>query len=424
MLARDLIRWMATSVAPGARRDEDAFNVLALRVLRYQAEENPVCRALLGSRGLDPHTLERWQDFPLVPTRAFRDFPVFCGAPGTEALHFLTSGTTGGPSARGVHRVRDPELYRQSLLLQGARYLQAGSGSSESRDSAQAGWGAHGGPPAPAPLRVLALLPPPEARPDSSLVHMTGVFHDTWDDGGGGFFADAEWALDLVGFGRALAEAAEAGVPVLAAGTAFAWVHWLDGTDGSSPPLPDGSLLVETGGFKGRSREVPRETLYDELSRALHLPLQRMVNEYGMTEMLSQFYEPVDRLGDVGLAARFHEGPPWVRTRILDPVTLEPVAPGEPGLLAHLDLANLHSASHLLTEDLGIEVTDLAPDPDRPRGSAFRLLGRRPGAVPRGCSLAMEELEEARGSSWAGRPEVEAGSESGRGSAPGSGGSS
>jgi hypothetical protein len=120
-----------------------------------------------------------------------------------------------------------------------------------------------------------------------------------------------------------------------------------------------------------------------------------MVNEYGMTELLSQFYEPVFRVGgaaraDLGSAPlenRRHVGPPWVRTRVLDPETLEPCAPGAPGLLCHLDLANAGSVAAVLTADLGVADE-----------GGFRVLGRAPGAEPRGCSLALEELLEAHGS--------------------------
>jgi hypothetical protein len=155
-------------------------------------------------------------------------------------------------------------------------------------------------------------------------------------------------------------------------------VHWLD-RGGARVRLPDGSRLMETGGFKGRSREVSRDDLYRALTDRLGVPPERIVNEYGMTELLSQFWEPVLREGTD--RRRRHVGPPWVRTRVLDPVTLEDVAAGEPGLLCHLDLANVGSVAAVLTEDLGVAVED-----------GFRLLGRAPGAEPRGCSLALEEL--------------------------------
>ena len=140
---------------------------------------------------------------------------------------------------------------------------------------------------------------------------------------------------------------------------------------------------METGGFKGRSREVPRPELYRELSRALGISADRMVNEYGMTELLSQLYEPV--LADeapTSLEDRIHRPPPWLRVRALDPDTLAPRSPGQRGLLAFYDLANLGSVSAILTQDVGrVSVS-----------GEVTLEGRAPGSEPRGCSLAMEEL--------------------------------
>jgi hypothetical protein len=216
---------------------------------------------------------------------------------------------------------------------------------------------------------------------------MGGVLLDAWDDGGGGFFADADWTLELDGFAGALEEAVASRTPVLLLGTAFAFVHWLDrSADRAFTPLPEGSRIMETGGFKGRSRSVGRGELYRTLSERLGVARQRIVNEYGMTELLSQFYEPVLREGGpADPEARRHVGPPWVRTRVLDPVDLSPLPLGEPGLLCHLDLANLDSVAAILTEDAGVEVD-----------GGFRVLGRMAGAEPRGCSLTMEALLQAQ----------------------------
>jgi hypothetical protein len=147
---------------------------------------------------------------------------------------------------------------------------------------------------------------------------------------------------------------------------------------------------METGGYKGKARALSRGELYKGLEEVFGIGAHRIVNEYGMTELLSQFYEPVLALrredagssGDAPtLEDRFHAAPPWVRTRVLDPLTLAPVAQGDTGILAHMDLANLGSVAAVLTEDLGRMV---------PGG--FQLLGRSPGAEPRGCSLAMEDF--------------------------------
>jgi hypothetical protein len=136
---------------------------------------------------------------------------------------------------------------------------------------------------------------------------------------------------------------------------------------------------------------VPRAELYRALAAALGVPIGRILNEYGMTELLSQFYEPVlSREAPEDPELRWHLGPSWVRTRILDPETLRPVEPGEPGLLCHIDLANLDSAMAVLTEDVGVQPPGLVTPSST--GRAFRLFGRAEGAEPRGCSLMMEEL--------------------------------
>jgi hypothetical protein len=234
----------------------------------------------------------------------------------------------------------------------------------------------------------VALVPTAKARPDSSLAYMMDALGDAWCDGRGGYYVDAEWRLVVDGFERALIRASDEGKPLLVAGTAFAFVHWLDTPGGRTlPPVPEGSVLMETGGFKGRSRHVSRAELYTALGDRLGLPTGRIVNEYGMTELLSQFYEPIIRdPAPDDISRRRHEGPPWIRTRVLDPGTLEAVPTGEPGLLAHFDLANLDSVSAVLTEDVG-----------QAAGTGFHLRGRLAGAEPRGCSLAMEDLLLARG---------------------------
>lgn len=341
---------------------EEAFAALALRIFRLQCRGNPVYGAFVRGRGIDPDAVEEWRAFPPVPTAAFRELPLVTGTPGPEALVFRTSGTTGGRERRGEHHVADPSIYHASLLGPFRRALL----------------------PDGARLPVGALLAPPSLVPDSSLGHMVQVVMERLSAPGGGWFVDGAGALDEPGF-RALLEGAVAtGTPLLLVGTAFAWVHWMDRMDdrGLRLSLPHGTRIMETGGFKGRSRSVPRGELYDGLSRRLGVPLRAIVNEYGMTELLSQFYEPV-LSGEVPAepGERYHVGPSWVRTRVLHPETLAEVPDGEEGLLCHVDLANVRSVMAVLTSDLGVRT-----------GNGFRVLGRAPGAEPRGCSLVMEEL--------------------------------
>jgi hypothetical protein len=153
---------------------------------------------------------------------------------------------------------------------------------------------------------------------------------------------------------------------------------------GETVALPEGSRIMETGGFKGRARDVEREELYGALESRLGIPRSRIVNEYGMTELLSQLYEPV--LAEGASAAGKHVAPPWLKARALDPGSLAPLRDGEAGLLAFFDLANAGSVCHVLTQDMGTVSAD-----------GVRLQGRAEGAEPRGCSLAVEDLLAAGG---------------------------
>ena len=312
------------------------------------------------ARGVKPGSWTSWRDLPPVPARAFRERGLVSRGP-AEAV-FRTSGTTGGTAERGEHRVPDLSLYHASLLPNFEAHLLP--------DGAR--------PP------MISLIPSPREVPDSSLSHMIGVVEDELAPETG-YFVDRDGRLDERRLRRALREAEGTRDPALVVGTAFAFVHLLDSlaADGTRFRLPAGSRVMETGGFKGRTRTVPREELYEAIHGRLGVPPRRIVNEYGMTELLSQFYEPVLAGG-----ARLHVPPPWVRTRVLDPATLETLPPGREGLLCHFDLANLGSVCCLLTEDVGVE-------PAEAEGHGFRVLGRNPGAEPRGCSLAMDDLMTA-----------------------------
>lgn len=359
-----LLEIMAAGVEAPLRPAD--FNELALEVFRFQARAVPVYGSFLRGRGVDPSAVEDFREVPPVPARAFKELTLVAG--GTEGVEatFRTSGTTRDDGARGVHPVRDLELYRASLLPTARAYLNPGDER----------------------LRVLPLVPPFAERRESSLAYMVDVLVEEWGDGAGGRPMRGDWSLDLEGLVADLARAEDEGVAVFLPGTAFAFVHLLDELAGAGRRfrLPPGSRIMETGGFKGRSREVSRSDLYTSLVDRLGIPRHRIVNEYGMTELLSQFYEPVLRRRDDGQAGtRLLVGPPWLTTRVLDPETLQAVPPGRPGLLCHFDLANLYSVAPVLTEDLGVL-----------RDGGLQLLGRTPEAEPRGCSLTMEELLAGR----------------------------
>ncbi len=161
-------------------------------------------------------------------------------------------------------------------------------------------------------------------------------------------------------------------------GTAFSLVELVEGLDRLqlSFRLPAGSVVFETGGFKGRGRELERAALEAALATRLGVAPDQIVREYGMTELTSHFYAGRSAAGLEPFTA-----PPWVRFRVLDPATLDEAEAGAAGLLAIFDLANVGSALHVLTEDLAVAA-----------GGGFHLAGRAAGAELRGCSLLSEEL--------------------------------
>ena len=349
-----VMRAAATAPLP-----DSEFDALAVRAFRYQCAHNPPYARFATARGARDDTVSSWRDVPPVPTMAFKEMPLISSGSGAVEAVFRTSGTTMGSVKRGEHHIPDLSLYHESLVNSFRANLL----------------------PDGAELDLLSLIPSPEGAPDSSLSHMIGVVSNSLV-GQAHYFVSAEGDLDEAGLLQAAVQAEQRDQPVLVVATAFAVVHWLDGlaNAGRRIRLPAGSRMMETGGFKGRSRTIPRHELYAAIEHYLGLPDSRIVNEYGMTELLSQFYEPVLR-GE----PRLHRPPPWVRTRVVDPVTLERCPPGREGLLCHFDLANLGSVCAVLTEDLGVV-------PPSAEDQGFRLIGRSAEAEPRGCSIAMDEL--------------------------------
>jgi hypothetical protein len=346
----------------GEPLSDDDCGALALEVNEHQYHCNDPYRAACERRGATPEKVRHWAEVPAVPTDAFRSAALVCGDPAHAAAAFRTSGTTAGAERRGTHYFPDLALYDAALA---------------------AGFRAHLLPDG-ARLPILALLPSPTDAPDSSLSHMLGEGVREMGAEGSRFFVNAD-GLQVEQTIRALHAATDAGEAVLVAGTSFAFVHLIDAlrARGERIVLPPGSRGMDTGGFKGRSRTVERGELYAELTEVLGIGAEWWVNEYGMTEMSSQFYD--GRAGTAGeVAGRIHRGPPWVRTRAYDPETLAPVQEGEVGVLRHWDLANLDSVMALQTADLGRVV---------PGG--FQILGRAQGAEARGCSIAMDELLSA-----------------------------
>ncbi|MCU0676829.1 MAG: hypothetical protein MUE69_29065 [Myxococcota bacterium] len=183
----------------------------------------------------------------------------------------------------------------------------------------------------------------------------------------------------------ALSDARE---PIALLGTSFAFVFAEDALAERDVrfALPAGSRVMQTGGFKGRTREVSPDAMLAMLSARYGVPEERVVAEYGMTELSSQAYETTLVEPSAPRRLRF---PPWVRVTAVDPVDLRALPIGQTGLLRIDDAANLDSVCAIQTADLARIEAD----------GSFVLFGRAPGATPRGCSLAVEEALANEGAS-------------------------
>lgn len=345
----------------GAPEGKD-FSRLALDVFVYQFTHNLPYQRFCLSRGQTPATVVHWQDIPAVPTVAFKELDLTCGPP--EKI-FRTSGTSRGPEKRGRHLVPDLHLYRASALAHFSDCLL----------------------PDHRKLPVLALIPAPESRPDSSLTQMTEWVMVASEQAGSAYFIDPS-GMHLDAFAEAVAQAQRAGTPVCILALTSALVAFFDRCEaqGHRFTLPGGSRIMDTGGNKGQGRALSRNGFLQSCWSYLKVAGYYCVNEYGMTEMASQFYDNVlyNRFRRSS-EPRYKIGPAWTRTLIVDPETLQEVPPSQAGILRHFDLANAGSVMAIQTEDVGHAV-----------GDGFEITGRVLGAEPRGCALALDEFLSAQ----------------------------
>jgi hypothetical protein len=355
-LEAELLALFARGAASGLISEKE-FNALALRVFRHQFEGGRLLRAFWQRRGATPETVRHWTEIPGIPTAAFKEAPLCAFPPEEAAAVFETSGTTAGGRS-GRHYLRTLALYEASLRPTFTEFVL----------------------PERKPIRMLNLGPNAAAAPYSSLGHMLSLVVGEWGAPGSAHFQSVS-GPDLVGFRGALRQAEQEAEPVCLLGTAFGFIHWLDTFPGERFCLVPGSRLMDTGGTKGRTRELPVADLYAAYQRAFGIPLDHLLNEYGMSELSSQYYDVALRQRRGLDHPRPKLGPPWLRTLVVDPESLRPLPEGEIGLLLHFDLANLDSVLAVQTDDLG-----------RHSPAGLQLLGRATGAEARGCSLAAEEL--------------------------------
>ncbi len=401
------------TASPGFDPDHEVlFDELARDLFAHQFQRNPVLRRFCESRGVTPASLGTWRDVPALPASAFKDFEVTI-LPGSErTVVFHSSGTTGQRPSRHFHSAASLALYETSLLAWFRPHL-LGDPVAAVADRGQLGVlgglaaavadrGHH--PTDAGGLTLLSLTPPPVKARHSSLVHMMKTVRLRFAWTGSMFLgkvaADQTWTLDRKRLVEALEHSVQIRTPVAVLGTALGFVEVLDHLEACRLEfrLPTGSRVMETGGYKGRSRSLSRPELQDRIERFLGIPAHHIISEYGMSELGSQAYDshvpppgeevprrtgfqPVahpNQPSGTGRPApdRLFRFPPWARVRLISPETGREVGEGETGLIRVCDLANVCSVIALQTEDLGVR-----------RRDGFELLGRAAQAEPRGCSL-------------------------------------
>lgn len=347
-MQHDIVHYIAGSPKTAS---ETEFNTLALRLFEYQYTHNAPYRQFCHSKKVAPGDLKRWDEIPPLPVLAFKWAQITCRPEETPARIFYSSGTTR--QEKSQHRLFDLVTARAAILAHFKRHLLP--------DCDQ--------------MSMIILTPSPEEDPHASLSYMMSVVRELF-----GSDKSAYYIQDKTLQSEALLETlAKINEPVMLLGTSFSFVHLIDYCEaqGIRLNLPAGSRLMDTGGFKGKSREVPQAWIYENAQKHWGILPEYCVNEYGMSEMSSQFYDAIAGKAE----ARVYIAPPQVRTRVLSPENLQPVPEGEVGLLAHTDLANIDSVASILTEDLGRRVE-----------GGFVVLGRATGAAKKGCSITMDAL--------------------------------
>jgi len=305
---------------------------MALKVFRYQYEHNKVYREFCDFLHVDPGQVKSIDKIPFLPISFFKTHEVVTTSDSPQQI-FTSSGTTGMTTSR--HIVTDVSMYEESYRQAFAQFY----GNIED-------------------YAVLALLPSYLEREGSSLIYMVDDLIRKSNNPDSGFYLHNQNEL-----AEKLITLDQSGQNVILIGVTYAL---LDLTESRQFDLQN-TIVMETGGMKGRRREMIREELHEILCKGFGVP--SIHSEYGMTELLSQAYS---------LGNGIFECPNWMQVLVRD--TEDPLTyldTGKTGGINVIDLANINSCAFIATQDLG----KLYPD------GSFEVLGRFDNSDIRGCNL-------------------------------------
>ncbi len=308
-----------------------SFEEKALALFRYQYANNNVYRHWCSILNVDPSSIKKLSSIPFLPISFFKTHRVVCGNFEPDVI-FQSSGTTQTTNSR--HFVKDVSLYKQSFLTAFSHfYGEAGQ------------W------------CILGLLPSYLERKDSSLVMMVDELIKLSGEPDSGFYL-----YDIDKLARTLRHLEKAAQPTILIGVTYALLDFA-----AQYPMPlKSTIIMETGGMKGKRKELTRQEVHSALKEAFGL--QQIHSEYGMTELLSQAYSNGD--------GRF-VCPHWMKVLVRDEEDPLKVKTSGKGVLNIIDLANIYSCAFIATDDVGIIGDD----------GSFEVCGRMDNSDIRGCSL-------------------------------------
>lgn len=314
---------------------QDEFDHLALEIFRYQAVSNKIYQKYLNIIKIEPLAINKPENIPFLPIELFKSHKIITGNVSPE-IKFESSGTTA--TSKSKHYVMDLELYISSFTKCFNLFY---------------------GPPEK--YCILALLPSYLERKNSSLVYMVNRLIQMSNHESSGFYLN-----NLSELRDTLKKLESKEQPVILFGVSFALVRLAE----KFPLHLKHTIIIETGGMKGRQEEITREELHGLLKEAFQV--SEIHSEYGMTELLSQAYSQGQGL---------FQTPPWMKVMIrdtYDPYTYVPA--GRSGGINIIDLVNIHSCSFVATQDIG----------KLNSSGSFEVLGRFDNSDIRGCNLMLE----------------------------------
>lgn len=314
-------------------KDEASFTKAALYIFQFQYRNNPVYTKWCDLLKTDLQKVKKLEDIPFVPISFFKEYIMKSGDFNEEAV-FTSSGTTGQTPSQ--HFVKDLGVYTYSFTKGFNRFYED-----------------------PKAYHILALLPSYLEREGSSLIYMTEQLIEASQSKYSGFFLN-----DFQRLHATIQQAQqENSRKILLLGVTYALLDFADQYPGNYEDL----IVMETGGMKGRRKEMIKEDFYPLLKKGFRV--KEIASEYGMTELLSQAYSKKN--GE-------YQTPPWMKvmiTNLADPLEYLPLH--RTGKIQVIDLMNVFSCSFITTDDLGKNIDD----------HTFKILGRADNTESRGCNL-------------------------------------